>query len=68
MACEGRGSKDRWTIIIERREDGGLRVWSDNVPGFVLSHRDKDAVLSDLGLALKVFLDEFAKSEEGATP
>ena len=55
--------KNRWTITIERREDGGLRVWSDDLPGLVLSHVDSDAVLTDLGSALKVLLGELAKEE-----
>ena len=55
--------KNKWTITIERREDGGLRVWSDDLPGLVLSHVDRDAVLTDLAFALKVFLGEFDKAE-----
>jgi hypothetical protein len=43
-------------VIFERREDGGLRVYSDDVPGFVLSHSDPMAVLSDVKPALEQIL------------
>jgi hypothetical protein len=43
-------------VIFERREDGGLRVHSDDVPGFVLSHSDPMAVLSDVKPALEQIL------------
>ena len=38
-------------------------MWSDDLPGLVLSHVDRDAVLTDLAFALKVFLGEFDKAE-----
>lgn len=38
------------------REDGGLRVWSEDVPGLVLSHKEWDAVFSDIGPVLKVMM------------
>jgi hypothetical protein len=43
-------------VIFERREDGGLKVYSDDVPGFVLSHADPMAVLSDVKPALEQIL------------
>jgi hypothetical protein len=43
-------------VIFERREDGGLRVFSDDVPGFVLSHSDPRAVLDDVKPALERML------------
>jgi hypothetical protein len=46
----------RVTVTIERREDGGLYVYSDDLPGFVLSHLDAHAVLADIEPALSVFL------------
>lgn len=39
-------------IYIVPREDGGLRVFSHEVPGLVLSHSDQFLVLSDIGPAL----------------
>jgi hypothetical protein len=44
------------TVIFERREDGGLRAYSDDVPGFVLSHSDPKAVLKDVKPALEQIL------------
>lgn len=46
----------RVQVSLERRDDGGLRVWSDDVPELVLSHADADAVLRDLPLALAEIL------------
>jgi hypothetical protein len=43
-------SEQAITITIEPREDGGLRIWSEDLPGLALSHRD--AALDDLGPAL----------------
>ena len=43
-------------VQFERRPDGGLRAWSDHVPGFVLSHSDVDALLSDIKPALETIL------------
>lgn len=45
------------SINIEDRPGGGLRVWSPDIKGLVLSHPDKHAVLSDIGPALRVMLD-----------
>lgn len=46
------------TVTFESRPGGGLRVWSDDVPGLVLSHSDVDAVLEDVKSALEVILSE----------
>ena len=35
-------------VSFERRDDGGLRAYSDDVLGFVLSHRDPLAVIRDV--------------------
>lgn len=43
-------------VVFEPREDGGLRAYCDRVPGFVLSHRDPDAVLADVEPALTLIL------------
>lgn len=44
------------TVTFEKREDGGLRVWSADVPGLVLSHSNIDAVLEDVKTAIEVIL------------
>lgn len=44
------------TVCFEQRPDGGLRAWSEDVPGLVLSHTDIDGVLEDVTEALTVIL------------
>lgn len=46
------------TVTIEPREDGGLRVYSDEVPGLVLSHSDPDAIMRDVLPALRILLSD----------
>lgn len=48
----------RVTLRVEPREDGGLRVWSEDVPELVLSHTDHALVLADARVALEVILSE----------
>ena len=43
-------------VTFEPRDDGGLRAYSDDVPGFVLSHSDPKAVLADVKPALEGIL------------
>lgn len=43
-------------VTFERREGGGLRAYCDNVPGFLLSHENADAVLADVEPALEAIL------------
>lgn len=37
------------TVCMEPREDGGLRVWSDDLPGLILSGPDQVVILRMLG-------------------
>jgi hypothetical protein len=46
------------TVTIEKRDDGGLYIYSDELPGFVLSHRNARAVYRDIEPALSVFLSQ----------
>jgi hypothetical protein len=39
-------------VHFETREDGGLRVWSDDLPGLNLSHRNPALVLDDVPSAI----------------
>jgi hypothetical protein len=41
----------RLTVTMERRGDDGLYVYCDELPGFVLSHSDPEAVLADIAPA-----------------
>ncbi len=43
-------------VIFEQRDDGGLRAYSDDVPGFILSHSNPLAVLDDVAPALGTIL------------
>ena len=43
-------------IRLQRRPDGGLRVWSDDVPGLVLSHSDADRVMADIIPAVETIM------------
>lgn len=44
------------TVRFSKRPDGGLRAWSDDLPGFVLSHSDPRAVMDDVQPALEAML------------
>ena len=46
------------TVNFERREDGGLRVSCNGLPGFNLSGGDATAVLADVEPALSTILTE----------
>jgi hypothetical protein len=45
-------------VKIERRSDGGIRVFSDNLPGLILSHKNGKDVLSDMPLVVQQLLPE----------
>jgi hypothetical protein len=57
------GFMSRVTVCFERREDGGLRAYSDDIPGLVLSHSDPQKLLADVMPALEV-LETAAKKRE----
>lgn len=40
-------------IKLQRREDGGLRIYSDQIPGLILSGNDPRKVMADLWPALE---------------
>jgi hypothetical protein len=48
-------------VTFEGREDGGLKAYSDDVPGFVLSHFAPDAVLKDVKPTLEGILSRWLK-------
>ncbi len=45
-------------IHTQRRRDGGLRVWSDDVPGLILSHADADRVMADIIPAVETIMED----------
>ena len=50
------GTSYKVGVCIEPRDDGGLRVWSEDIPELVLSHADADKVIADIPRALEVIL------------
>ena len=56
------------TVCFEARPDGGLRAYSDDVPGLVLSSLDIDGVLEDVTEALKVILSHKFNAEIDVKP
>jgi len=61
---------DSWVIsvVFETRSDGGLRVYSDDVPGFMLSHTDTSAVYRDVKPALETIIGEMVHSKVSIEP
>ncbi len=48
-------------VVFEARLDGGVRVYSDDVPGFVLSHSNRSLVVRDIPIALETIIGEMMK-------
>jgi len=44
------------TVHFDRRDDGGLSVWSDDLPGLHLSHSDPSRVIDDVKPVLEGLL------------
>ena len=41
-------------IVLECRGDGGLRVWSPDIPGLILSHGDPELLGADIVPLLRI--------------
>lgn len=50
------GKDFRVEVKLERRDDGGLRAYSDDVPGLVLSSDDLPGLLRDVPVVLSACL------------
>ncbi|MDK8874395.1 hypothetical protein [Paracoccus sp. SSJ] len=50
------GTEFKVSVIFEQREDGGLRVYSDDVPGLILSSANIDGLLDDVPAVLSACL------------
>lgn len=50
-------------VFIEPREDGGIRVRSDDLPGLILSGKNRIAVLKDIEPAAKVLREHRSNFE-----
>lgn len=48
------GREGRVVLVLEQRPDGGLRVYSDDVPGLILSGPEPSKVVRDIPTALEV--------------
>jgi hypothetical protein len=55
-------------VCFEVRPEGGLRAWSDDVPGLVLSHSNVDGVLADVTEAIRVILSHKFNTEIDVEP
>lgn len=53
---EGPRTPKRFYLVAERREDGGLRITSPEVPGLVLSGEDPAEVMADVLPAIDALL------------
>jgi len=56
------------TVCFEARPDGGLRAYSDDVPGLVLSSPDIEGVLEDVTEVLRVILSERLNADIEVVP
>jgi hypothetical protein len=56
------------TVHFDRRADGGLRVWSDDVPGLVLSSADVDGAIEDVPVAIRVILSHMLCADVDVRP
>jgi hypothetical protein len=56
------------TICFESRQDGGLRAYSDDVPGLVLSSTDIDGVIDEVPTVLSVILSDRLGTEIEVKP
>jgi hypothetical protein len=45
------------TVTVEDRGDGGLRVYSDDLPGLILSGADRTAVASKIAPAIQALFE-----------
>lgn len=55
-------------VIFERREDGGLRAYCDEVPGLVLSSKDAEGLIADVPEALSVCLSHTMNARVSVGP
>jgi hypothetical protein len=56
------------TVWFESRADGGLRAYSDDVPGLALSSMDGNAALADVTEMLSLILSERLNAQVHVEP
>ena len=60
--------KFKITVCFEARPDGGLRAYSDDVPGLVLSSMDIDGIIEDVPIALSTILSDRLHADVNVEP
>lgn len=55
-------------VKFEHRDDGGLRAYSDSLPGFVISHEDPERVIAEVPPVLEVILSAMMQAKVRVTP
>ena len=58
----------RFVVTFESRDDGGLCAFSDDVPGFALSHSKPDTVLLNVKPALEGILSSLLNANVEVRP
>jgi hypothetical protein len=43
-------------VVLEDRPDGGVRVWSNDVPGLCLSGKDRTRIIAGIEPAIRAIL------------
>jgi hypothetical protein len=56
------------TVRFERRDDGGMTIRSDDLPGLHLSHSDPSRVVEDVKPALEVLLTDMLGERVSVQP
>jgi hypothetical protein len=60
MSAEENAGEVICTVTFAKRPDGGMRVFSQDLPGLILSHSDPDKVAADVWPAVKVLIERGA--------
>ena len=55
-------------VTFERRDDGGIRAYCDEVPGLVLSSNDVDGLIADVPEALSLCLSHTLNARVSVGP
>lgn len=51
-------------VTVEPREDGGIRIYSEDLPGLVLSGRERVKIMGDIGPAVRAILEHKGESTD----
>jgi len=56
------------TVHFDRRDDGGLSIWSEDLPGLHLSHSDPSRVIEDVKPVLEGLLTDMLGERVSVQP